>query len=214
MEHAGVGALLAQLERLKAKLAGEGLFDAARKKPLPMMPSVIGVITSPTGAVIRDILHRIRDRLAVSRHRVAGGGARRPGGGAGRRGRARLQRAGRIGCDPPPGPADRGARRRLHRRPVGLQRRGARTTIARERDPVDLGGGPRDRHHPDRLRLRPKSPHTHRRGRNGDTGADRIARRRGRGARQLAVCCAAPRAGFEDRRNRLSAAARCLRVST
>ena len=62
MEHAGVGALLAQLERLKAKLHAEGLFDAARKKPLPMMPQVIGVITSPTGAVIRDILHRIRDR--------------------------------------------------------------------------------------------------------------------------------------------------------
>ncbi len=62
MEPAGVGALLAQLERLKAKLAAEGLFDAARKRPLPGMPSVIGVITSPTGAVIRDILHRIRDR--------------------------------------------------------------------------------------------------------------------------------------------------------
>jgi exodeoxyribonuclease VII large subunit len=62
MEHAGVGALLAQLERLKAKLHGEGLFDAARKQRLPGMPSVIGVITSPTGAVIRDILHRIRDR--------------------------------------------------------------------------------------------------------------------------------------------------------
>ena len=62
MEHAGVGALLAQLERLKAKLAAEGLFDAARKKPLPQMPATIGVITSPTGAVIRDILHRIRDR--------------------------------------------------------------------------------------------------------------------------------------------------------
>ena len=62
MEAAGVGALLAQLERLKAKLQAEGLFDAARKRPLPAMPSVIGVITSPTGAVIRDILHRIRDR--------------------------------------------------------------------------------------------------------------------------------------------------------
>ncbi|HEY3815322.1 MAG TPA: exodeoxyribonuclease VII large subunit [Caulobacteraceae bacterium] len=62
MEHAGVGALLAQLERLKAKLNAEGLFDAPRKRPLPMMPAVIGVITSPTGAVIRDILHRIRDR--------------------------------------------------------------------------------------------------------------------------------------------------------
>src|ERR1700742_1163213 len=62
LEPAGVGALLAQLERLKAKLAAEGLFDRERKKPLPSMPSVIGVITSPTGAVIRDIMHRIRDR--------------------------------------------------------------------------------------------------------------------------------------------------------
>lgn len=62
MEAAGVGALLAQLERLKAKLAAEGLFDPARKRPLPGMPAVIGVVTSPTGAVIRDILHRIRDR--------------------------------------------------------------------------------------------------------------------------------------------------------
>lgn len=62
MEAAGMGALLAQLERLKAKLQGEGLFDQARKKPIPTMPAVVGVITSPTGAVIRDILHRIRDR--------------------------------------------------------------------------------------------------------------------------------------------------------
>ncbi|WP_454760776.1 exodeoxyribonuclease VII large subunit [Caulobacter segnis] len=62
MEAAGVGALLAQLERLKAKLADEGLFAPERKKPLPSMPAVVGVITSPTGAVIRDILHRIRDR--------------------------------------------------------------------------------------------------------------------------------------------------------
>jgi exodeoxyribonuclease VII large subunit len=62
MAPAGVGALLAQLERLKAKLAAEGLFETARKRPLPAMPAVIGVITSPTGAVIRDILHRIRER--------------------------------------------------------------------------------------------------------------------------------------------------------
>jgi exodeoxyribonuclease VII large subunit len=65
LEPAGVGALLAQLERLKAKLSAEGLFDAARKRPLPTHPRVIGVITSPTGAVIRDILHRIRDRWPV-----------------------------------------------------------------------------------------------------------------------------------------------------
>jgi exodeoxyribonuclease VII large subunit len=62
MEAAGIGALLAQLERLKAKLAGEGLFAQERKRPIPAMPTTIGVITSPTGAVIRDILHRIRDR--------------------------------------------------------------------------------------------------------------------------------------------------------
>ncbi|HEY5106697.1 MAG TPA: exodeoxyribonuclease VII large subunit [Caulobacteraceae bacterium] len=62
MAPAGVGALLAQLERLKAKLGAEGLFEPAHKRPLPAMPLVIGVITSPTGAVIRDILHRIRER--------------------------------------------------------------------------------------------------------------------------------------------------------
>ncbi|HEY3890237.1 MAG TPA: exodeoxyribonuclease VII large subunit [Caulobacteraceae bacterium] len=62
LEPAGVGALLAQLERLKAKLSAEGLFAPERKRPLPAMPAVVGVITSPTGAVIRDILHRIRDR--------------------------------------------------------------------------------------------------------------------------------------------------------
>lgn len=62
LEPAGIGALLAQLERLKARLQIEGLFEASRKRPLPTMPAVIGVITSPTGAVIRDILHRIRER--------------------------------------------------------------------------------------------------------------------------------------------------------
>ncbi|HEY0103905.1 MAG TPA: exodeoxyribonuclease VII large subunit [Brevundimonas sp.] len=62
MEAAGAGALLAQLERLKVKLKGEGLFDPARKQAIPTFPAVIGVITSPTGAVIRDILHRIAER--------------------------------------------------------------------------------------------------------------------------------------------------------
>lgn len=62
MEAAGAGALLAQLERLKVRLGGEGLFDPIRKRPLPAYPAVIGVITSPTGAVIRDILHRIAER--------------------------------------------------------------------------------------------------------------------------------------------------------
>ncbi|RZJ46907.1 MAG: exodeoxyribonuclease VII large subunit [Brevundimonas sp.] len=62
MEAAGAGALLAQLERLKARLAGEGLFEGARKRPIPAFPATVGVITSPTGAVIRDILHRISER--------------------------------------------------------------------------------------------------------------------------------------------------------
>jgi len=62
MEPAGVGALMALLEARRVKLAGEGLFDAARKQLLPYLPRVIGVVTSPTGAVIRDILHRLADR--------------------------------------------------------------------------------------------------------------------------------------------------------
>jgi exodeoxyribonuclease VII large subunit len=63
LEPAGVGALLAQLEKLKVKLASEGLFAAERKKPIPYLPDVIGVVTSPTGAVIRDILHRLSERF-------------------------------------------------------------------------------------------------------------------------------------------------------
>ena len=65
LEPAGAGALMALLEERRKKLAAEGLFDAERKRPLPHMPKVIGVVTSPTGAVIRDILHRIADRFPV-----------------------------------------------------------------------------------------------------------------------------------------------------
>jgi exodeoxyribonuclease VII large subunit len=60
---AGVGALMALLEERKKKLAAEGLFDEARKQLLPFLPETIGVVTSPTGAVIRDILHRLADRF-------------------------------------------------------------------------------------------------------------------------------------------------------
>src|SRR6185295_7323773 len=63
LEPAGVGALMALLEERKKKLAAEGLFDPARKQLLPFLPQVIGVVTSPTGAVIRDILHRLADRF-------------------------------------------------------------------------------------------------------------------------------------------------------
>ncbi len=60
---AGVGALMAMLEKRKAQLSAEGLFAPERKKTIPYLPEVIGVVTSPSGAVIRDILHRLRDRF-------------------------------------------------------------------------------------------------------------------------------------------------------
>ncbi|SHN68401.1 exodeoxyribonuclease VII large subunit [Bradyrhizobium erythrophlei] len=63
LEPAGIGALMALMEERKRKLAAEGLFDEARKQLLPWLPEVIGVVTSPTGAVIRDILHRLEDRF-------------------------------------------------------------------------------------------------------------------------------------------------------
>ncbi|SDE45977.1 exodeoxyribonuclease VII large subunit [Limimaricola pyoseonensis] len=60
---AGAGALMAMLEKRRQALAAEGLFDEGRKRPIPFLPEIIGVVTSPTGAVIRDILHRLRDRF-------------------------------------------------------------------------------------------------------------------------------------------------------
>lgn len=65
MEVAGEGALLALLAKTKARLEAEGLFAPTRKRPIPFLPRTIGVVTSPTGAVIRDILHRLTDRFPV-----------------------------------------------------------------------------------------------------------------------------------------------------
>ncbi|MCL6229296.1 exodeoxyribonuclease VII large subunit [Bartonella bilalgolemii] len=65
LEPTGVGALMTLLENRKKKFADEGLFDNAKKKKLPYMPRIIGVVTSPTGAVIRDIIHRISDRFPL-----------------------------------------------------------------------------------------------------------------------------------------------------
>ena len=65
LELAGIGALMALLEARRRKLAEEGLFDAARKRKVPFLPRIVGVVTSPTGAVIRDILHRLADRFPV-----------------------------------------------------------------------------------------------------------------------------------------------------
>jgi len=66
VEPAGVGALMALLEERRKKLAAEGLFDEGHKKELPFLPKTIGVITSPSGAVIRDILHRLEDRFPTN----------------------------------------------------------------------------------------------------------------------------------------------------
>ncbi len=63
LELAGRGALMAMLEERRKRLAKEGLFDEARKQPIPFLPEIVGVITSPTGAVIRDIMHRLQDRF-------------------------------------------------------------------------------------------------------------------------------------------------------
>ena len=63
LEVAGEGAMMLLFEKLKARLAAEGLFATQRKIPIPTLPRVIGVVTSPTGAVIRDILHRLADRF-------------------------------------------------------------------------------------------------------------------------------------------------------
>ncbi len=65
IEMAGVGAILKMLEERKRKLAAEGLFDEARKKPLPRLPQTIGVVTSPTGAAFQDIQNRLRERFPV-----------------------------------------------------------------------------------------------------------------------------------------------------
>ncbi len=65
LEPAGAGALLAQLEKLKKKLSVEGLFDEESKKPIPFLPRVVGIVTSPSGAVIRDMLHGFAERFPV-----------------------------------------------------------------------------------------------------------------------------------------------------
>ncbi len=96
LEPAGLGALMALLEQRKQKFAAEGLFDEARKQLLPYLPVVIGVVTSPTGAVIRDILHRLVGPLSAPRAGVAGAGAGRRRGGGNRRGDPRLQCAGQA----------------------------------------------------------------------------------------------------------------------
>ncbi|MEI9814072.1 MAG: exodeoxyribonuclease VII large subunit [Acidobacteriota bacterium] len=116
LEPQGLGALQFAFEQLKKRLAMEGLFDTARKKPLPALPERIGIVTSPAGAVIRDILN-VLERRCPGRHNssVSGPGAGRGSSGADR-GRRRLFRDIRMG-----GSDHRRARWWIAGRLVGLQ---------------------------------------------------------------------------------------------
>ena len=179
MEYAGVGALLARIEMIRLRLAAEGLFDAGRKRSLPVLPQVIGVVTSERGAVIQDIRTTIARRfprtILVWPVPVQGEGA------------AERIAAAIAGFDamPPGGDAaparraDRRARRRQPGRPDGVQRGDRRPRRRRLPHPADLRGRARDRHHADRLRLRPPRADAHRGGRDGDPGARRSGRRPG-----------------------------------
>ena len=134
IEPVGRGALQLAFEQLKAKLEAEGLFAAARKRPIPKLPRTIAVVTSPTGAVVRDILHVLSRRYdGLGDHDLPGP---RPG---------RARRGGDRGGDPAvQSPRrfrrpDRRPRRRLARGPRALQRRGGRARARRLDDPDDLG---------------------------------------------------------------------------
>ncbi len=167
LEPQGLGALQLAFEQLKARLAAEGLFDDARKRPLPALPRRIGIVTSLDGAALRDIIQVLRRRypnahLVIAPARVQGEGAAREiaraltPGGADRRRRRRHRRP----------------RRRLDRGPVGVQRGGRGPRDRRVAGAGHLGGRPRDRRDDCRLRRRPAR-------------ADAVGgrRARGRGAR-------------------------------
>ncbi len=121
LELAGIGALMALLEARRKKLAEEGLFDVVRKRKAPFLPRIIGVVTSPTGAVIRDILHRLADRFPV---RVIVWPVRVQGETSAAEIAAAIDGFNAMAMDgpcPTAGRADRRARRRLARRPDELQ---------------------------------------------------------------------------------------------
>ena len=185
MELAGEGALLALLERRRKALAAEGLFDAARKRRLPFLPQVIGVVTSPTGAVIRDIIHRLEDRcptrVIVWPVPVQGEGAA-----------AKIAEAirGFPAIEPRPGPADRRARRRLDRGSVGVQRGGGGARRGRIADPADFRRRARDRHDADRPCRRPSRADSDGRGGNRGPGPGRALRAAGGAGASRPQCLA------------------------
>ena len=165
MRQAGQGELYIRFEKLKQKLMAEGLFDPARKREIPAFPRVIGVVTSQTGAAIRDIIHVARRRnpgigILLAPCAVQGEGA------AEEIVRA-IERLNAHGERRDPG----GARRRLHRGPVGLQRGDRGPGHRRLPHPRHQLRGPRGRLHHRRLRGGPARADALRRGGAGGAGA-------------------------------------------
>ena len=154
LQPAGVGIWQAQFERLKAQLEEEGLFEPSRKRPLPVFPRVIGVVTSPTGAVFHDICQIVGRRWPLAEIVLAPtpvqGDQAAPG--IVDALDALNQRAGHRRHHPRP-------RRRLAGRAVALQRGDGGAGHLRQPCARGLGGGPRDRLHHRRLRGRPAGAH-------------------------------------------------------
>ncbi len=148
IQPAGLGDLTLRFEALKARLAAEGLFDAARKRPLPTRPATIAVITSPTGAVWKDICHVLARRWPLTRVVLVAAqvqGESAPASLVGAFRKVERYAAARIAAGRPdeaPGGHDPGPRRRLARGPLGVQRRGGRPGGRRRtRVPVVCGVG-------------------------------------------------------------------------
>ena len=208
LEPAGIGALMALLEERKKKLAAEGLFDAAQEEAsCPILPRVIGLVTSPTGAVIRDMLHGFDERFPV---RVLLWPVRVQGETCAAEVAAAIRGFNAL---PPGGPlaaprrADRRPRRRQPGGPVGLQRGDGGARGGGERDPAHFRGRPRDRLVAPRPRRRCARADADQGRRVGGAeafrahradGQARLAPRQCRASRHSTACariCAPPRAG-------------------
>ena len=212
LEPAGIGALMKLLEERKKKLAAEGLFDEARKQLLPFLPDVIGVVTSPTGAVIRDILHRLADRFP---RRVLVWPVRVQGETSAAEVANAIQGFNAL---PERGPLPRpdliivarggGSLEDLWSFNEEIVVRAAAASMI----PLISAVGPRDRHHADRFRRRQTRADADGGRRNGGAGARRTAGEP-RSARRRASSPAGSAASNSGARNLRCCRARCRRTS-
>ncbi len=158
LEPQGLGALQLAFEQLKKKLAAEGLFAAERKRPLPRFPRRIGIVTSPRGAAIADMINILSRRFPGLAHPPFPGAGTGPRFGGGGLPRHRILQPQRMA-----GRSDRGPRRRVDRGSLDLQRRSRGARHRRLFGAGGLGGGPRNRCHHRRFRGRSARAHAHRR---------------------------------------------------